>query len=297
MSTAPRARFYVGPSGWSYDDWAGIVYPARRPRGFRPLSHIARLFNAVEVNSSFYRTPTPRTTAGWVEQTPAEFRFTFKLHQAFTHARTAFPEPAEVEAVLAALRPVKEAGRLGPLLIQFPWSLRHGAAAVEWLKRLAETFAEVPRVVEVRHRSWATDEARAALRLVGGCCNIDQPALRDCLGPSADVFGEVAYARLHGRNAANWFAENIPGYERYNYLYSDRELAEWAERLRAMAQEAREVYVFANNHYKGQGVANALELREMLGAPRVEVPAELRAAYPRLGAISAPPRQAGLFGE
>ena len=98
-----------------------------------------------------------------------------------------------------------------------------------------------------------------AIRAAGGYVNIDQPRLRDCLPPTAQVFGTTGYVRLHGRNAATWFARGLPSFERYNYLYSTPELEEWAGRIRQMLTQARDVYVFANNHYNGQGVANALE--------------------------------------
>ncbi|MFQ5806827.1 MAG: DUF72 domain-containing protein [Phycisphaerae bacterium] len=295
MSARPPARFWIGPSGWSYPDWHGTVYPVRKPRGFKPLAFIARHFNAVEVNSSFYAIPKPRMTASWVPLVPAEFRFAFKLTRTFTHEPDPVPDPAAVAAFAEGLQPVKEAGRLGPLLIQFPWSFRYRAEAVERLRRLAVGFAEFDRVVEVRHASWAQPEALDLLRQIGGYCNIDQPRLRNCLGPTEHVFGPTAYARFHGRNVANWFADNIPTYERYNYLYSEAELREWVARLNALSAKAQSVYVFANNHYRGQGVANALELRAFLEGGPVSVPNDLLRTYPHLKYVARPPREPGLF--
>lgn len=288
-------RLWIGPAGWSYPDWEGIVYPVRKPAGFHPLAFLARFVNAVEVNSSFYALPSRRNSAAWVRHVPADFRFAFKLTRSFTHERAAFPPRGEVEAFLDALRPVRDAGRLGPVLIQFPWSFRFDAAAVAWLARLREEFAQVERVIEVRHASWARPEALAALAGAGGYCNIDQPALRDCLPPTAHVFGRTAYVRLHGRNAANWFAEGQPAFERYNYLYGVEELREWVRRIEALRGQADDVYVVANNHYRGQGVVNALELRGLLEGGHYEVPPGLLAAYPRLAPLAAAPRQASLF--
>ena len=295
MTTPGRAKFWIGPSGWSYEDWGGVVYPAAPPRGFKPLAYLARYFNAVEVNSTFYRLPSARTTAAWPRLVPPEFRFAFKLTQVFTHERTEFPTRATVDAFRAGVEPIRAAGRLGPLLIQFPWSFRFTPEGVEWLRRLAEALPEFERFIEVRHASWAQPEALAELQQVGGYCNIDQPRLRDCLGPTQHVFGRSAYVRLHGRNAKNWFAENVPPFERYNYLYSERELQEWVARLNVLCAEAEEVYVFANNHYRGQGPVNALELRAMLEGHPVDVPSELIAAYPRLRTIARPLPDAGLF--
>jgi uncharacterized protein YecE (DUF72 family) len=295
MSTSPRGKLWIGPSGWSYDDWHGIVYPLARPRGFKPLKYLARYVGAIEVNSSFYRVPSPRMTAAWPGLVPREFRFAFKLTQTFTHERTQFPPPTEVQGFTEALDPIRAAGLLGPLLIQFPWSFRYTPDAVAWLRRLADAFPAFERFIEVRHASWAQPEALAELSQFGGYCNIDQPQLRDCLGPTQHVFGRSAYVRLHGRNAKSWFAENRPGYERYDYLYREDELREWITRINAIREQAENVYVFANNHYRGQGVVNALELRAMLEGQPVEAPPELVSAYPRLRRITRPPRERGLF--
>jgi uncharacterized protein YecE (DUF72 family) len=296
MSTAPQATLWIGPSGWSYDDWQGIVYPRRKPSGFKPLQHIARYFNAVEVNSSFYRIPDPRMTAAWPNLVPSTFRFAFKLTQIFTHQHAAFPEQLAVRAFRDGVKPVREAGLLGPLLMQFPWSFRYDPASVDWLLRLAEQFADFDRFIEVRHASWSAPEALQALRHIGGYCNIDQPTLADCLGPTQHVFGSRAYVRLHGRNARHWFADNVPAFERYNYLYSDEELREWVRRLNAMSTEAEEIFAFANNHYRGQGPANALELKALLTGERVDVPPTLLEAFPRLASIARPAPEHGLFG-
>lgn len=295
----PRAtRWRIGPSGWSYPDWEALVYPARKPRGFKPLACIASMFDAVEVNSSFYAIPAPRVTQNWARLTPPDFRFTVKLPQSFTHARPLRVDPREVDAFRAALEPLAASGKLGPLLIQFPWSFRHTPDAGEHLERLAGAFAAYPRFVEVRHSSWSAPQAQDTVRAAGGFCNIDQPPLRDCLAPSAHVSGRSAYVRLHGRNAANWFADGLPAFERYNYLYDETELREWVARLLAIGAQADEVYVFANNHYRGQGVVNALEIGHLLGLPPACVSTELRSAYPRIAAITRapPPRdQATLF--
>jgi len=284
MAAHPET-LWIGPSGWSYDDWHGVVYPQPAPRGFKPLSYLARYFNAVEVNTSFYRLPTARMTAGWARQVPEDFRFAFKLTQVFPHRRDTYPAPETVRDFHDGLAPIRAAGRLGPLLVQFPWSFRYTPEAVEWLGRLAEDFADDERFIEVRHASWAEPAALDALRAVGGYCNIDQPRLNQCLGPTQHVWGLGAYVRLHGRNARSWFAENVPSYERYNYLYSEDELREWVTRLNALCAEAHNVYVFANNHYRGQGPVNALELKALLGGA-IAAPPTLLAPYPPLGCLA-----------
>lgn len=295
-SARGAGRVLIGTSGWSYPDWAGVVYPCRRPRGFHPLRYLAEYCDAVEVNTSFYRIPSPAMTRGWPALVPDGFRFAFKLTRIFTHEPD-LPDRSAAEMFLEALEPVRAAGKLGPVLIQFPWSLRYTPVAIERIERLATWLGGCERVIEVRHASWARPEAQAALAACGGLCAIDQPALRDCLGPSEHVAGRASYVRLHGRNEANWFAQGLPAYERYNYLYALETLREWVDRIRRMQRQAEIVYVFANNHYRGQGVVNALELRALLTGRPVRVPERLLAAYPRLARIAQPPRQPGLFDD
>src|SRR5919108_1697897 len=118
-------RIRVGPAGWSYKDWAGQVYPQPQPRGFDPLTYLAQYVDAVEINSTFYRTPDPKTTRRWaarVADHPA-FRFTAKLGQGFTHEG---PARAEEEAAFRqAMAPLQEAGKLGAVLRQFPYRFHH----------------------------------------------------------------------------------------------------------------------------------------------------------------------------
>ena len=98
--------------------------------------------------------------------------------------------------------------------------------------------------------------------------------------PSAEATGAVGYVRVHGRNAQDWFRKDAGVNERYDYLYSPEELAPWVERTRAVAAETAETYVIANNHYRGQAMANGLMLRSMFEGGPVEAPPQLVAAYP-----------------
>jgi uncharacterized protein YecE (DUF72 family) len=307
MAAVGPTRWWIGPSGWSYPDWSGIVYPLRKPRGFKPLAYLARFFNAVEVNTTFYRIPAPGLTAEWPGLVPEQFRFAFKLTQTFTHQRTQFPPPEDVRAFVEATRPVRDAGKLGPLLIQFPWSFRFTPENVAWVGRVADSFPDFERFVEVRHTSWATPEGLAALRPAAGWVNIDQPRLHDCIGPTEHISGDMAYVRLHGRNAGAWFRAQPSGIDtsraeslrardaRYDYLYSEEELREWVARLNKLATQARQVYVFTNNHYRGQAPANALEIKALLEGHAVAVPPALAKAYPRLADIGGSRGQLELF--
>jgi len=285
------SKFFIGPSGWSYADWAGVVYPPRRPRGFHALTFLADYFDAVEVNVSFYRLVSPSMAEGWVRRVGKQprFRFTFKLHQSFTHERDEY-STRSVADFLAGVAPVADAGRLGCVLAQFPWSFRRTEANVDWLRRLAADFAQHPLVAELRHDSWDVPETLELFKsLAVGYCNIDQPPLGHCLGPSGRATSRVGYVRFHGRRADTWFAQKIPPFERYNYLYSPEELSSWVPRIRRVGEHTEQVYVFANNHYRGQGPANALQLRGLLEDGPVPVPPTMVETFPDLKIITSPP--------
>lgn len=277
----------IGPAGWSYEDWKGIVYPNGMKE--HPLHWLQQAFDAVELNVTFYRPPVARNCARWVglvERSP-DFRFTAKLWQRFTHDRNVFPEPHEIAMVQEGFEPLVEAGRLGALLIQFPWSFRRTPENRQWLANTLDAFADYPRVVELRHASWDRPEVYEAFAERGiGFCNIDQPLFRDSIAPSKHVTARVGYVRLHGRNAADWFREDAGRNDRYDYLYNTQELAEWVQKIEQMRPQVNDLYVISNNHYRGQAIVNALELRHALGQGVRAVPQTLVEHYPRLAPLA-----------
>ncbi|HEX2095129.1 MAG TPA: DUF72 domain-containing protein [Longimicrobiaceae bacterium] len=273
-----------GPAGWSYRDWAGIVYPQPRPRGFDPLEYLAGYFDTVEVNSTFYRPARASAARSWLERTRSnpDFRFTAKLWQRFTHQRKETWTAAEVSEARAALDPLLEEGRFGALLLQFPWSFRRTDENREWLGDVVGTFSDFPLVLEVRHASWNEPEFFRELADRGvGFVNIDQPLFHDSIAPSARATSQVGYIRVHGRNYREWWRKDRPPEARYDYLYSAEELEPWAERAKEIAEEpgTREVFVVTNNHYRGKGIANALMLRSMAQGKKVPAPPELFGEY------------------
>ncbi len=280
-----NAVIHVGPAGWAYDDWKGIVYPATMPRSQHPLALLSEWFDTVELNVTFYRLPDAKMTGAWLRHiagNPA-FQFTAKLWQGFTHESAETPEPAAVAAYCAGLRPLRDAGRLGPLLAQFPMGFHRTPENRVRLARLADAFEGWPLAVEVRHASWDHPDFYRGLEERGvALCAVDQPALRGCLPPSDRVTAPLAYIRLHGRNAEHWFRAESGRNDRYNYLYSPGEIAEWGARAREMARKTKGLFLITNNHYRGQAVANALELRHALALPRVPVPHWLLSHYPAL---------------
>lgn len=267
----------IGPAGWSYDDWNGVVYPAAT-RKFDPLEYLARHFDTIEVNSSFYRTPPPTHSKSWVRRVAAnpDFRFTTKLFKGFTHD-AGFPPPAEVAAFRRYLEPLAEEGRLGAVLAQYPWSFRNTESAVHRISETAEALAPYPLVVEVRHRGFDDAHFFALLERLGvGFANIDQPVIGESLGPTAVATAPTRYVRFHGRNYEKWF-HHEEAWERYDYLYSEEELEPWARTVTSLAQKG-DVYVITNNHFRGQAIVNALDLRRAVGQP-VDVPPPLAEHY------------------
>jgi uncharacterized protein YecE (DUF72 family) len=288
----------VGSAGWSYEDWEGIVYPRRPPRGFDRLAAMASLFDTNEINSTFYRIPDGRQTADWARRAGGanpQFRFTAKLFRGFTHEKKA--GAGDEKAFRGAMRPLADAGRLGAVLAQFPFSFHATADNRGRLTAVLDRFAGLPLAVEFRHASWDTDDTARLLSDRGATfVNIDQPDLRDNLPPTNRVTSPVAYYRFHGRNAPKWFGPDTSNEERYNYLYSDGELAPWLERIRDGARRAAEraaassreggAYAILNNHFRGQAVANALELQLALGGRRRPTPDSMFEKYPALAKVA-----------
>jgi uncharacterized protein YecE (DUF72 family) len=274
----------VGPAGWSYKDWEGIVYPPKKGSKFDPLAYLSDLFDTIELNNTFYRPPTPQMSKSWVRraESNSRFKFTAKLYRNFTHERESLTEGDE-GACKKGLEPLAEKNRLGALLLQFPYSFHNTEESRAYVQGLAGQFKDYPLVLEVRHASWDRAPAYQFLReLQIGFCNIDQPQVSYSMGPTKKVTGKTGYLRLHGRNVKEWFREGAGRDTRYDYLYNEFELFEITERIREIAREAEETYVITNNHYHGKAVCNALEIKAKLGEKTLSIPGVLLEHYPQL---------------
>jgi len=294
---APAPGIRVGPAGWSYPDWRGTVYPNKLGRSFQPLPFLAEHFDVVEVNTSFYRIPDPLKTGEWALQVRdfPRFRFAVKLFQGFTHTRKA--SLVDERAFHKALEPLARLGRLSAVLVQWPWSFRESEENRRALFEVLSRFSAYPLAVEFRHRTWSRREVPALLRERGvAFCNIDQPALSQCLTSRDVITSDLVYFRFHGRNEAAWFREGTGRDERYNYLYRHSELKPWIQAVRAAASPAREVLVILNNHYKGKAVTNAFQIQYELTGKKQAVPETLLMEYPELEAVSDTIYQRRLFG-
>jgi uncharacterized protein YecE (DUF72 family) len=289
----------IGPAGWSYDDWAGIVYPARRARGFHEAAWLAEYFDTIEINTSFYAPLRPAHCWQWVERVAhnPRFLFTAKLWQRFTHETGATAE--DEKAVREGFDLLMGAEKLGAVLLQFPFSFHNTKETRDHLEGLLQRFREYPLVVEVRHGTWNEKEFFEMLHERGvGFCNIDQPVIGRSLKPSEKATAAVGYVRLHGRRYDTWFSDDpeTPAEERYNYLYSELELEPWARRIEKVRERARTTFVITNNHFQGKAVVNALQLLSILTGNKVKVPEPLRHHYPQLERIADQPlREPTLF--
>lgn len=261
------------------------------------LRYYASRFPMVEVNASFYAIPALGTVEAWVERTPPGFRFHVKAHQVVSghpsdprrlpaplrglpfeaDAKGRIRRPgralrdAVIDATLEALGPMRDAGRLGAVLLQLPPYVAEGEAQRAEIERIARRFAPVRLAVEFRHRSWVAPEARERTMDMLGTTDaayvcVDAPRLdaASAMPPIAQVTSPaLAYVRLHGRNAATWHAGKTVA-ERFDHHYAEAELEEWIDPVLEMAERAREVAVVFNNNSRDYAPRNAEDFRRML---------------------------------
>ena len=253
---------FCGVSGWEHPEW----HPNPKPRGYHPLERLVETFDTVEIGATFQEDPRPELAKVWLRRVSAnsKFQFTAKLHRDLTHSRDLRAE--RVKAFRDGLLPLRDAGKLGCLLMQFPWSFRFTEENRKHLIELRRAFHEFPLAAEMRHASWMRDEALGVFidyRI--GFCNIDQPMYTKYMPPTSFLTSTIGYVRLHGRNCFRWFQPGTAGRShRYDYLYSSEELAEWQSRIERVQPYADRTFVICNNDAGSKAVANARELKALL---------------------------------
>ena len=255
------ATIHVGTSGYSFKDWIGTVYPKGTASGDM-LPYYARFFDTVEVNSTYYRVPSPYLFENMLKKVPTDFTFVVKLPKEMTHERGKFDNV--VASFREGIAPLLGTGQLGGLLAQFPYSFKAGPEGLEHLRRLAKAVGGwgIPVNVEFRHAGWYDEAVYATLAdLSLGFVNVDLPPLSGLPGASNVTTSDVAYYRFHGRNAKLWWRHPTPSH-RYDYLYNDEELERWAQRIEETAGSVKTTYIFHNNCHLGQSVVNALQLHQ-----------------------------------
>ena len=248
---------YVGTSGYSYQDWIGPVYPPDTTTRDM-LKLYAERFKAVELNFTYYRLPSARTIEAICKKLPEGFKLLAKANSETTHklnreAAKPFKEGIE---------PARRAGVLAGLLAQFPYSFKNEPAGREYLRQLAEDFEGYNMVVEFRNRNWSKMSTLDLLRELGlGFCCVDEPHELGLMPPAAEATTDTAYVRFHSRDKEKWYDG---AKERYNYLYSEDELAEWTPKVKKLDDITEATYVFFNNCHAGNAAVNAEQFRDML---------------------------------
>ena len=292
------ARYFIGTAGWSYKDWEGVVYPEKKAQGYHPLVFLAQYINIVEINSTFYRPPSIYISLSWTKKVEGypDFLFSVKLHQVFTHQRKGFTQK-DVDNFKLGIEPLRARERLASILIQFPWSFINSTPHNEYLIGLFKSFSDFPLAVEVRHSSWNTSNFYKLLSEYKVCfCNIDQPIFRNSIKPSSvSTNPQFSYVRLHGRNYKNWFKKDAGRDERYNYLYTKEEIEEWIKRIKDLGSQSSKVFVITNNHYRGQALANALQIKNMITGEKLDIPPLFLKEYPVLKELAKKSKEGQLY--
>ncbi len=239
-------RVRIGCSGWMYDDWRGLLYPARVPKR-RWLECYSAKFDTVEVNTTFYRLARRNTVAAWVSQTPAGFTFAVKASRYLTHIKRLTDLSTGMQRFYAPLEPMIEAGKLGPVLWQLPENFhRDDERLGAWLQALPDGL----HTIEFRHPSWFAPEVMDALRAHGVALTIGDHPKRPF--------------QSHATTASWRFIRFHYGTRGRRGNYSATELQQWARRI-AQWRRREDVWAYFNNDWSGFAPANALALVKALG--------------------------------
>ena len=278
------ARIRIGTCSWADESLSKLWYPKGVSSGER-LAWYAERFDTVEVDSTYYRLPFEEMVERWAERTPDGFvmhvkafgmmtRHPVKLEQLPPDLREGAPTdergrvdrpPREFRAEVfarfhAALEPLRAAGKLGGILLQFPSYVVHKPVSFEYLEWAHEQLRGDRALVEFRHRSWLDEENRAetlAFLERHGMTHVvtDAPRMEQAKNIVPTVMARtspVVYVRMHGRNASTWNIRGRTAAERFDYLYGEDELRELVEPLRELASEAEEAFVLFNNNGRSQ---------------------------------------------
>jgi uncharacterized protein YecE (DUF72 family) len=281
----------IGVCSWADEGLLTRWYPRGVSSPRARLAYYADRFETVEVDSPFYRLPTPETAARWAERTPAGFVFHAKASKAMTGH-----EPGDVDAAFRAFRealaPLEASGKLCGVLLQYPPGFVKSRAALAELARARERVEPLVPLIEFRHRSWLEEDERddtlAFLERHGlAYVSVDAPPTRatNVLPTVPAATHRVAYVRFHGRNVKTWNIKAERSSARFNWMYSAEELAEWVPRLAELARGAEEVYAMFNNNRDDFAPRSGVILRELLD----------EAGVPAAGGLEPPPRTPTLF--
>ncbi|MBL0160894.1 MAG: DUF72 domain-containing protein [Bryobacterales bacterium] len=273
-------NLYVGPSGWQRPDWVSTVYPKPASRGWHALDILSQYVDLAEIDQTFVEPLKPEIARLYVKKVERNraFLFTAVLGRQFTYDRCLNGQA--VAAWKNGMMPLLRAGRLGAVVMQFPWAFRFTEENRQFLIQLRREFHEFPLAAELRHESWLRDEAVTTLvNYHVGYVNVDQPQCFRATPPTALLTSGVAVVRMHGRAAAEQFRDGR-GTADTDYLYDLDELLEWKPKLERLAANAARTLVVMANAGRGRGMVNALQVEEILGSKELQAPAGLLSIYP-----------------
>ncbi len=254
-------KFFIGTSGYSYDDWNVNFYPPELDKK-EQLKYYSSFFNTVEINFTYYTLPYPHIFKRMSEKVGEDFVFSVKAHSNVTHSRDFKIE--EIEQFIISLQPFIDKGLMGSILFQFPWAFGFSRRNFDYLTLIRERFQDLELSVEFRNNSWLKEETIEHLKNLNiGFCNVDEPGLKGLLPPTNIVTSETGYIRFHGRNGMNWWNPKY-SYQRYDYLYTREELTEWMPRIKKVMEKTKRTYIYFNNHYKAKAIKSAKILRELI---------------------------------
>ncbi|MBW2019904.1 MAG: DUF72 domain-containing protein [Deltaproteobacteria bacterium] len=287
----------VGTASWTDKTLieSSTFYPRQVTTSEDRLRFYAEHFDTVEVDSTYYALPAERNALLWARRTPPGFVFHIKAYSMLTGHPTLvksipkvlrqelpkeilekaqvkeFPKEvveAAFDMFAAALRPLKEAGKLGCLLFQFPPWFVPSARAYTWLELVREKLPDHHLSVEFRNWRWITSpEKETSLKFLKdhtiAYVVIDALWIKGWEGPVV-VTAPIAYVRFHGRNRENWFKKGVETVERYRYLYKEADLKRWAEKVKRASHEADQTFAIFNNCYENYGIKNAKTFQQLL---------------------------------
>lgn len=238
---------FIGTSGWSYDHWANQFYPKDLNKN-RWLEFYTENLDSVELNASFYRLPKKKTFENWWERTPDCFTFSVKMSRYVTHVKRLLDPEDSLKVFFDAVGGLGE--KCSTVLIQLPPSLGFETGRVNtFLEELTVKYGDYRFTFECRHQSWFNDGVYDLLRRYGiALCISDTP----CYPYSEEVTSGFVYVRLHGHE------------QLYASDYSDQQLREWADKIRAWNIGGKDVFIYFDNDANAYAVKNALRLRELL---------------------------------
>ncbi len=245
MPALKKKATHIGCSGFSYKDWKGKFYPEDLAQK-KWLEFYAKEFNCVELNNTFYHTPKDSTLEKWHQETPENFRFAVKGSRYVTHTKRLLDPAETVKKVYDSSGLLKD--KLGCILWQLPPSMDKDLDRLEpFIKACDNNFTNV---IEFRHESWFCEEVYDILREHNiSLCLISAPG---DLPAVQEKTTDTVYLRFHGKSEKHW----------YQYDYSDKELKEWAGKIKAL--DPRQFYAFFNNDYRANAVKNARRFREIV---------------------------------